>query len=83
LAEFRIRERTQLVLALADFRKEWQELTNGGSLLKIESPVGLLLNDIADRLQMTTQERYVFLGGKLINEVDAYLETRICRSKPL
>jgi hypothetical protein len=70
-------------MALTEFRKEWQEAVNGGSLLKVESPVGLVLADIADRLELTPQERYVFLGGRLINEVDATREERVSRRLPL
>jgi hypothetical protein len=66
-------------MVLAKFREEWQELVNGGSLLKVETPVGLLLADIADKLELTTQERHVFLGGRLINEVDGFMETRVSR----
>jgi hypothetical protein len=76
-------ERISLILALADLRKEWQEAVGGGSLLKVESPVGLLLADIADRLELTSQERYAFLGGRLTNEVDATREERIRRKLPL
>jgi hypothetical protein len=79
LADYRPSERTRLVLALAELREEWQKAVQGGSLLKVETPVGLLLADIADRLQMTPQERHVFLGGKLINEVDAHMEERVAR----
>ena len=83
LANYRLRERTRLVLALAEFRQEWQETAHGGSLLKIEAPVGLLLSDIADRLELTSQERHVFLGGKLITEVDAFQEQRVSRKAPV
>jgi hypothetical protein len=83
LPDYRMTERTRLILALAGLRKEWQEAANGGSLLKVESPVGLILADIANRLELTSQERYAFLGGKLINEVDATRETRIRRKLPL
>ena len=79
LADYRPSERTRLVLALAELREEWQKAVQGGSLLKVETPVGLLLADIADRLGLTPQERHVFLGGKLINEVDAHMEERIAR----
>jgi hypothetical protein len=78
-SDYRLPERTRMVLALARFRMEWQKAVNNGSLLKIESPVSLLLADIAEKLELSTQERHVFLGGKLINEVDAFLETRIAR----
>ena len=83
LPDYRMNERTRLILALAGFRKEWQEATNGGSLLRVESPVGLMLADIADRLELTSQERYAFLGGKLINEVDATREQRVSRRLPI
>ena len=83
LADYRLRERTRIVLALADLRKEWQQTVKGGSLIKVETPVGLLLSDIADRLELTSQERHVLLGGSLINEVDSFLEERVSRKLPL
>jgi hypothetical protein len=70
------------VLALAEIRKEWQQATRGGSLLKVETPVGLLLADIADKLELTSEERHVFLGGRLINEVEGFREERIARRLP-
>jgi hypothetical protein len=79
LAGYRPSDRTRIILALAELREEWQQATNGGSLLKVETQVGLLLADIADRLELTSQERYVFLGGRLINEVNAHMEERISR----
>jgi hypothetical protein len=82
-SDYRMRERTRLVLALAEFRKDWQEAVNGGSLLKVESSVGLILADIADRLELTPQERYTVLGGRLVNEVDAVREERVSRKLPL
>jgi hypothetical protein len=80
--DYRLSDRTRIVMALAEFREEWQKLVNGGSLLKVESPVGLILADIADKLQLTEQERHVVLGGKLINEVDGFMETRVTRKLP-
>ncbi len=82
LSDYRLSERPRIVLALAELREEWQQATEGGSLLKVETPVGLLLSDIADRLELTSQERYVFLGGRLINEVDGFREERIARRLP-
>ena len=79
LTDYRLSDRTRLVLALAQLREEWQETVNGGSLLKVETPVGLLLADIADKLELTEQERHLFLGGRLINEVDGFMETRVSR----
>lgn len=70
-------ERVRLVFALVELREEWQEAMPGGNLLNIEAPVGLLLNDIANKLQLTPQERYVFLGSRLANAVDDFLETPV------
>ena len=75
--DYNLKDRTKIVMALSELRMEWQDAVNGGSLLKIESSVGLLLSDIADRLQLTEQERYAFLGGRLMNEVNAVNETRV------
>ena len=81
LDDYQLSERTRLILALAELRDEWQKAINGGSLLKVESPVGLLLNDIADRLQLTPQERHVFLGSRLMNEVSRFLGIRITKKR--
>ena len=83
LPDYRMSERIRIILALAEFRKEWQQAADGGSLLKVESPVGLVLADLVDRLELTSQERYAVLGGKLINGVDATRETRVRRKLPL
>lgn len=83
LTDYRPSERARIILALAELRQEWQEAVHGGSLLKVESPVGLLLTDIADRLALSLQERYAFLGGRLINEVDAIREQSIRSRLPL
>lgn len=77
LTDYSIRDRTKIVLCLAQLRKEWQEATGGGSLLKVEAPVGLILADVAEKLHLSEQERHIFLGGHLCNEVDAVKETRI------
>ena len=83
LSDYRPSERARIVQALADFRKQWQQLVKGGSLVKVEAPVGLILADIAEKLELTPQERYVMLGGKLSNEVDSMLEERIIARLPL
>ena len=69
--------RAQVVQSLADFRREWQKVAQGQSLIEVEAPVGLLLADIADRLELNPQERYAMLGGMLINHVNCLLEERV------
>ena len=81
ITDFSLKERTKIVMSLAEFRMEWQDAVNGGSLLKVEAPVGLILADIADRLGLNDQERYAFLGGRLLNEVNSISETRVTRTR--
>lgn len=80
--DYRISDRTRMVLILAEIREERQKTASGRSLLKVEAPVGLLLADIADRLGLTVQERYVLLGGRLINEIDGIREACITHRWP-
>lgn len=82
LTEQYISDRTRMVQSLSEFRREWQKAVEGKSLFDVEAPVGLILADIADRLQLTPQERHAFLGGQLIGKVDSLLEERVT-STPL
>jgi hypothetical protein len=76
-ADYQPSYRAQVVQALADFRRQWQKIAQGQSLIEVEAPVGLLLADIADRLELNPQERYAMLGGMLINHVNCLLEERV------
>ncbi len=49
---------------------------NGKSLTEVEAPIGLLLSDIADRMELNTQERQVMLGGKLAKELHLVKDSR-------
>ena len=82
VTDYNLKDRTKIVMALSELRMEWQDAVRGGSLLKVEAPVGLLLADIADRLGLSEQERYAFLGGRLVNEVNSVNETRVSKRKP-
>ena len=75
--DYRPPYRAQIVQSLAEIRREWENMAGGESLIEMKASVGLLLEDIADRLQLSSQERYAMLGGKLINEVDCMMEERI------
>lgn len=80
--DYRPSYRVQVVQALADFRREWQKAAQGKTLIEVEAPVGLLLADIADRLELSPQERYAMLGGKLINHVNCLMEERVSIELP-
>ena len=80
--DYRPPYRAQVVQSLAEVRREWEKMVQGKSLIDVKASVGLLLEDIADRLQLSSQERYVMLGGKLINEVNCLMEERIRAKLP-
>lgn len=75
--DYRPSYRAHIVQSLGDFRREWQKLVEGKSLVDAQASVGLLLSDIADRLELNPQERHAVLGGKLINHVNTILEEKI------
>ena len=83
LANYQLSDRTRIIQALAEFRREWQRASSGQSLLSVKVPIGLLFSDIADWLELSPQERHVVLGSNLINEVDAFLESRVTLKTPL
>ncbi len=74
--------RAKVVQSLADFRREWQKMADGKRLVEIEASVGLILADIADRLELNPQERHAMLGGKLINQINCVMEERIALELP-
>jgi len=69
--------RMTAVQGLAKFRREWEEIADGENLLRVSASVGLLLADIADRLELNPQERYVVLGKLLTKEVEGFLQQRV------
>jgi hypothetical protein len=75
LSDYRLSERTRLVQALGELRRELQTMEKGKSLLEVVCPVGLILSDIAEKLELSSQERYAFLGGKLCNEMEIVKES--------
>ena len=74
VVDYSLSERTRIVEALGEFRRELQSMEKGKSLLEVLSPVGLILSDIADKLELSSRERYAFLGGKLCNELEIVKE---------
>ena len=69
LTDYRLSDRTMIVQALGELRRELQTMEKGKSLFEVMCPIGLILSDIADKLELSPQERHAFLGGKLCNEV--------------
>ena len=69
--------RVKALEAIAEFRQDWEEIAEGKSLLNLEAPIGLLLSDIADRLELSPQERFVFLGETLIEEIEVFMKQQV------
>ena len=74
--------RVHVVQALADFRREWQTIAEGKSLVEVEAPLGLVLADIADWLQLDPQERHAILGGKLTSQINCLMKEQVSVKLP-
>ena len=74
--------RAQVIQVLADFRREWQTIAEGKSLVEVDAPVGLVLADIADWLQLNPQERHAILGGKLMSQINCLMEEQVSLKLP-
>jgi hypothetical protein len=69
--------RAQVVEALAQFRQEWQELASHQSLIEMQTPVGLLLYDVGQRMGLSPQEQFILLGASLSREVQEFLDQQV------
>jgi hypothetical protein len=75
--DYRPSYRAQVVQSLGDFRRAWQQMADGQNLIDVKASVGLILSDIADRLELDSQERHAMLGGQLINQINCLMEEQI------
>lgn len=67
--------RVQMLEKLASLRKEWEVAAGNNSLLDITASTGLILLDIATHLELSTDERLIFLGQRLEREIATKIET--------
>ncbi|MFZ1040517.1 MAG: hypothetical protein WCA79_15995 [Anaerolineales bacterium] len=65
--------RSQMILSLAGFRQEWEEAVQEESLINVQAPVGLLLADVLERLNLNEQEKFAVMGVRLCREVETLL----------
>jgi hypothetical protein len=54
---------------LIEIREEWEEATEGESLLEVRTSVGLLLNDVCNALALSPAQRFEVLGERLAGEI--------------
>jgi hypothetical protein len=61
--------RVQVIATLSKFRQEWQEASNGKSLIETEGNVGLILADLVNSFGLSTHEQSLVLGTDLFDEM--------------
>ncbi|MBC8548159.1 MAG: hypothetical protein H8D23_00775 [Candidatus Brocadiales bacterium] len=67
----------QVTKTLADFRREWQDVSQGESLVNLEVSVGLLLSDLVEKLGFDSTEKNMILGSKLDKEIRLHLSDQV------
>jgi hypothetical protein len=55
--------------SLSTFQQEWQEASNGKSLIETEGNVGLILADLVNSFGLSTHEQSLVLGTDLFDEM--------------
>jgi hypothetical protein len=60
---------SHFINVLARIRQEWQDATGGISLLAIDGNVGLILADLVNSLELSTEEQIQVLGAELHKEI--------------
>lgn len=63
----------QVIATLSSFRQQWQEASEGRSLIEIEGNVGLILADLINSFGLTTHEQALVLGAELFEEMQEVL----------
>lgn len=63
-----------VVSALQCIRQEWQDAAGSSSLLDVESNVGLLLVDVINHLNLSTDVQARILGDDLFQEIKDLLK---------
>lgn len=66
---------SQIVSALARIRQEWQEATEGTSLLETDGNIGLVLADLINGFGLNVDDQCRILGNDLFHELSDFLRT--------
>ncbi|MCC6986383.1 MAG: hypothetical protein IT309_08140 [Anaerolineales bacterium] len=64
---------SQIVSALAPIRQEWQEATEGISLLETDGNMGLVLADLINGFGLNVDDQCRILGNDLFHELSDFL----------
>ncbi|MFZ5904466.1 MAG: hypothetical protein ACOYZ8_13050 [Chloroflexota bacterium] len=63
----------RIISTLTRLRLEWQEATNGTSLLETDGKIGLVLADLINGFGLNTGDQLQVLGNDLFNELRDFL----------
>ena len=63
----------QIIESLSALRKDWETAAGKNSLVDVTASVGLLLHDIATKLDLSSEERLQVLGKRLDRELAVVL----------
>ena len=63
----------QIIESLSALRKDWETAAGKNSLVDVTASVGLLLHDIATKLDLSPEERLQVLGKRLDRELAVVL----------
>ena len=69
--------RSQVTKTLLDFRREWQDVSQGESLVNLDVSVGLMLSDLVEKLGFDPIEKNKILGRRLDKEVSLLLSDQV------
>lgn len=63
----------QIISTLTHLRQEWQEATDGVSLLETSGNMGLILADLINGFGLNTEDQRQILGTELFHELADFL----------
>ena len=63
----------QVISVLSRLRQEWQEATEGTSLLEAHGNIGLILADLINGFGLSTDDQRQILGIELFSELADFL----------
>ncbi|MEW6028134.1 MAG: hypothetical protein AB1554_01490 [Chloroflexota bacterium] len=63
----------RIISTLTHLRLEWQEATNGTSLLETDGKIGLVLADLINGFGLNTGDQLQVLGNDLFHELRDFL----------
>ncbi len=61
----------KIVERLASFRREWEKAASGKKLTEVSAPIGFVLEDVCEMLELGPDDRMRVLGARCAAAIDA------------